>query len=71
MYEEIDHRKREELEKGLQAIFTPWQVRILRKRASGEPLSDAERQEVSRRIKPKILAIESLRDVKLLLPFFS
>jgi len=71
MYDEIDRRKREQLEKGLLVIFTPWQVRILRKRASGELLSDAERQELSRRIKPKILAIDSLKDVKLILPFFS
>lgn len=69
--DEIERRKREGVEKGLHALFTPWQIRILRKRASGVPLTDAERQELSRRIKPKILAIDSLKDVKLLLPFFS
>ena len=71
MYEDIHQRKRERFERGLRLLFTPWQVQILGKRAKGLPLTNAERQELSRRIKPKILAMDDLRDVKLLLPFFS
>ena len=71
MYDDISQRKRERFETSLHILFTPWQADILKKRAKEIPLSNAERQELSRRIKPKILAIDDLRDVKLLLPFFS
>ena len=71
VYGEIQRRKAEQFRQGLEVLFTPWQVSILKKRATGEPLTNAERQELSRRIKPKILAIDALQDLKLLIPFFS
>lgn len=71
MYKHLIHRKQKRFERSLQTIFTPWQVSILNKRAKGVPLTDAERQELSRRIKPKILAMDDLKDVRFLLPFYS
>ena len=69
--ERIDDLKRERFEESLRVIFTPWQVGILKKRAQGVDLTPAERQELSRRIKPKILAIEDLQDLRRLLPMYS
>ena len=57
-------------DEALQTVFTPWQINILQKLANDDPLSPAERQELSRRIKPKILAIDLLQDLKLIHPFF-
>lgn len=68
--EQIKRRKREQLTTALTVLFTPWQTQILTKLAKGDALSNAERQELSRRIKPKLLAIESLQDLKLLHPFY-
>ena len=69
--ERIEDLKRERFEKSLRVIFTPWQVGILKKRAEGVDLTPAERQELSRRIKPKVLAIEDLQDLGRLLPMHS
>lgn len=66
--EQIETLKRDRMEHSISVLFTPWQASILKKRADGVPLSSAERQELSRRIKPKILAIDDLQDLKLLLP---
>jgi hypothetical protein len=66
--ERIEILKRDRIERSLDVLFTPWQATILRKRAEGIPLTSAEQQELSRRIKPKILAIDDLRDLELLLP---
>jgi len=66
--DQIESMKRDRIERSLDVLFTPWQASILRKRAEGLPLTSAEQQELSRRIKPKILAIDDLRDLKLLLP---
>jgi hypothetical protein len=63
--------KRDRIERSIEVLFTPWQATILRKRAERLPLTNAEQQELSRRIKPKILAIDDLRDLKILLPVFS
>ena len=71
IYDHIRHRRRERFEKSLSVIFTAWQISILEKRAQGIALTDGERQELSRRIKPKILALEELKDVKHLLSFFN
>jgi hypothetical protein len=71
IYDRIHQRRRERFEKSLSVIFTSWQVSILQKRAQEIPLTDGERQELSRRIKPKILAMEELRDVRYLLSFFN
>ena len=69
--ERIEDLKRERFEESLRVIFTPWQVGILKKRAEDVSLTPAERQELSRRIKPKVLAIEDLQDLKRLLPMYS
>lgn len=69
--EQIESRKGEQLAAALNVLFTPWQIQILTKLAKGDDLTDAERQELSRRIKPKLLAIESLQDLKLLHPFYN
>ena len=66
--DQLERLKRDRIERSLDVLFTPWQISILRKRAEGCPLTNAERQEISRRIKPKILAIDDLRDLKILLP---
>ena len=66
--DQLEIIKRDRIERSIEVLFTPWQTAILRKRADGLPLTSAERQELSRRIKPKILAIDDLRDLKLLLP---
>ena len=66
--QQLETLKRDRIERSLEVLFTPWQGSILRKRAEGIPLTNAERQELSRRIKPKIMAIDDLRDLKLLLP---
>jgi hypothetical protein len=66
----IEVLKRARFVQSLAALFTPWQIAILEKRAKRHPLTPAERQELSRRIKPKLLAIDDLQDLKLLLPFF-
>ena len=71
IYDHIDHGKRERFQRSLSVIFTPWQIAILEKRAQGVSLTDGERQELSRKIKPKILAMEELRNVKYLLSFFN
>jgi hypothetical protein len=70
IFSQLDTIKRQRFEQSLALLFTPWQIEILEKRALNIPLSDAERQELSRRIKPKVLAFDDLRDLKLLLPFF-
>lgn len=70
VFPQLDTIKRQRFEQSLALLFTPWQIEILEKRALNIPLSDAERQELSRRIKPKVLALDDLRDLKLLLPFF-
>lgn len=70
LYRDLATLKRRKFESALRMLFTPWQIAILRKRAAGSPLTDAERQELSRRIKPKLLAIDTLQDLKLLHPFF-
>jgi hypothetical protein len=69
-YDRLKRRERHRFDAALETIFTPWQVQILIKLSEEMSLSDAERQELSRRIKPKILAIDTLRNVKLLHPFF-
>lgn len=69
--ERLEQLKQEQISQSLEVIFTPWQVQILTKRAEGLTLTSAEKQELSRRIKPKILAIEALQDLKHLLPFYS
>lgn len=66
----IESRKKDHRIEALNVLFTPWQTQILTKLATGEALTNAERQELSRRIKPKLLAIESLQDLKLLHPFY-
>ena len=71
IYTEIKARKQRIIQHGIELLFTPWQVSILEKLANSAPLSSAERQELSRRIKPKLLAIDSLSDLKLLHPFFN
>ena len=71
IYDRLTSIHRTRLDLSLHLLFTPWQVAILTKRAQGVRLTPAENQELSRRIKPKILAIDDLRDIKLLLPFFS
>ena len=71
IYDHIRQKRRERFQKSLTIIFTPWQISILEKRAQGISLTDGERQELSRRIKPKILALEELKDVRYLLSFFS
>jgi hypothetical protein len=68
--EQIENRKRQRLAAALTVLFTPWQIQILTKLATDSTLTNAERQELSRRIKPKLLAIESLQDLKLLHPFY-
>lgn len=68
--ERIESRKTEHLGAALDVLFTPWQTQILTKLAKGDTLTNAERQELSRKIKPKLLAIESLQNLKLLHPFY-
>lgn len=67
----LEELKQEQISQALEVIFTPWQVQILTKRAEDSTLTSAEKQELSRRIKPKILAMEALQDLKHLLPFYS
>ena len=71
IFDHIISTRRERFERSLSVIFTAWQISILEKRAQGTALTDGERQELSRRIKPKILALEDLKDVRYLLSFFN
>ena len=59
--------KSERFEKDLHYIFTEWQIKIIRKKLNNEPLTNSEKQEFSRKIKKKIIAIETLKDLKYLL----
>jgi len=71
IFDHIRRTRRDRFNKSLSIIFTAWQISILEKRAQGIALTDGERQELSRRIKPKILALEDLKDVRYLLSFFN
>ena len=52
---------------GMQTIFTTWQRGIIEKRLCGDSLTKSEANEFSQRIKPKIRALNDLRDLHLLL----
>ena len=55
----IEQRKEQRLKEALQALFTDWQIEIIRKRLQGERLSDSERVEYSRQIRKVLLAIDA------------
>ena len=67
MQNELEKRKQQALENGLQTFFTPWQMRIIGKRLKNTPLSESERVEFSKNIRKKIQAIQDLQDLYLLL----
>ena len=49
-----------QIDQSLPYLFTPWQIEIIRRRLADLHLTPAQRQELSRKIKPKINAIEAL-----------
>lgn len=53
--------------KSLSLIFTDWQIEIIKKRLNKQPLNKSEREEFSRNIKKKIVAIQILKDLNLIL----
>ena len=59
--------KQERFEKDLHYIFTEWQIKIIRKKLDNKPLTNSEIQEFSRNIKKKIIALETLKELKCLL----
>ena len=54
-------------EEYLSYIFTDWQINIIKKRINNEPLNKTEKEEFSRKIKKKIIAIQVLKDLNLIL----
>ncbi len=59
--------KTERFKKDLHYIFTDWQIKIINKKLNNKALSNSEKQEFSRKIKKKIIAIETLKELKYLL----
>ena len=48
-------------------IFTDWQIKIILKRLKKQSLTNSEKAEFSRKIKKKIVAIHTLKDLVLIL----
>ena len=59
--------KQERFGKDLHYIFTEWQIKIIRKKLDKKPLTNSEIQEFSRNIKKKIIALETLKELKYIL----
>ena len=54
-------------DRSLPYIFTVWQIKIIKKRLDNEPLNKTEKEEFSRKIKKKIIAIQVFKDLNLIL----
>ena len=67
MQTELSKIKRQAFARNLRHIFTEWQTRIIEKKLKSVPLTEAERVEFSRKIRKKIIAIDVLKDLRLLL----
>jgi len=67
MQSELSKRKTQAFEMSLRLIFTEWQMKIIRKRLRKEPLTESERVEFSRHIRKVIVAMDVLKDLRLLL----
>ena len=67
MFDAIQKLRAKQLELAVDIIFTGWQTSIIRKLLAGEQLTDAERQEFSRKIRKKLKAIQLLHDLDVLL----